>query len=281
MAYKPNAIMKEETKEKYLKGMKMYLEGNSIEQIAKELHLERRCFSHFLKDNGIEVKNPTLKRNLNEDFFEVIDTEEKAYWLGFLYADGYIGEKFRNGKLKQMTLEVALKGSDDEHLIKFMNSLEYSNYKITHRTVNNSDTCRVGIYCTKLCKDLINKGCTPKKSLILQFPSYNIVPKDLMKHFIRGYIDGDGYLGVKHNNTCDTLRFSICSGSEDFLLSLVKEMGLKNTDYRYRKDNRSNLYIIEIHKEPTLRIINYLYKNSKVHLTRKYDLVLPFIENVD
>lgn len=49
MAYKPNAIMKEETREKYLKGMKMYLDGSSIEQIAKELHLERRCFSHFLK----------------------------------------------------------------------------------------------------------------------------------------------------------------------------------------------------------------------------------------
>lgn len=62
MAYKPNAIMKEETKEKYLKGMKMYLEGSSIEQIAKELHLERRCFSYFLKDNVIEVhKEPTLR----------------------------------------------------------------------------------------------------------------------------------------------------------------------------------------------------------------------------
>lgn len=216
-----------------------------------------------------------------ENFFEVIDTEEKAYWLGFLYADGCVGEKFKNGKLKQMTLEVGLKGSDEEHLIKFMNSLEYSNYKITHRTINDSDTCRVSVYSTKLCRDLITKGCIPRKSLILQFPSYDIVPKYLMKHFIRGYVDGDGYIGVKHNKTYNTLRFSVCSGSKDFLLGLVKEMGLKDTDYKYRKDERNNLYIIEIHKEPTLRIINNLYKNSKVHLTRKYDLVLPFMENVD
>ena len=281
MAYNPNAIMREETKEKYLKGMKMYLDGSSIEQIAKELRLERRCFSQFLKDNGIEVKNPTSKRKMNEDFFETIDTEEKAYWLGFLYADGCITVRLRNGKIKSMTLEVALKGSDDGHLVKFMDSLEYSNYKITHRILKDSDTCRVGVYCTKLCRDLIDKGCTPKKSLTLQFPTYDIVPKDLMKHFIRGYVDGDGYLGIKHNNTYDTLRFSVCSGSEEFLLSLVKEMGLKDTDYKCRKDKRSNLYVIEFHREPTLRIVNYIYKDSKVHLTRKYDLVLPFIENVD
>lgn len=281
MAYNPNAIMKQGTKEKYLKGMEMYLNGSSIEQIAKELHLERRCFSYFLKDNGIQVKNPTIKRHMNEDFFERIDTEEKAYWLGFLYADGYIGEKYRNGKLKQMFLEIALKGSDEEHLVKFMEALGYDNYKITHRTVNNSDTCRVGIYCTKMCKDLINKGCIPNKSLVLQFPSYEIVPKNLMKDFIRGYIDGDGYLGVKHNKLYNTLRFGICCGSKDFLISLINELDLKNTDYCFRKDKRNNLFVVEIHKEPTIRIIKYLYEHSKVHLTRKYNLVLPFIENVD
>ena len=281
MAYNPNAIMKQETKEKYLKGMEMYLNGSSIEQIAKELHLERRCFSHFLKDNGVQVKDPTTKRHMNEDYFERIDTEEKAYWLGFLYADGYIGEKYRNGKLKQMFLEVALKSSDEEHLVKLMEALGYDNYKITHRTINNSDTCRVGIYCTKMCRDLIDKGCIPNKSLVLQFPSYEIVPKNLMKDFIRGYIDGDGYLGVKHNKLYNTLRFGICCGSQDFLVSLIKELDLKDTDYCFRKDKRNNLFVVEIHKEPTIRIIKYLYEHSKVHLTRKYNLVLPFIENVD
>lgn len=60
----------------------------------------------------------------NKDYFEKINTSEKAYWLGFLYADGCITRFYKGEVLKSMSLEITLKDADCEHLIKFKNALE-------------------------------------------------------------------------------------------------------------------------------------------------------------
>lgn len=277
MAYSPNAKLKPSTIKKYEEGKRMYLEGKSIEQIALTLHLERRKFSYYLKDNGIEVKNPTVKRKLNESYFASIDTEEKAYWLGFLYADGCVSVRTRNGKEKSIKLEVGLKESDEEHLVKLAKSLSYENYKISHRERTNS--VRIVIYSTKLCRDLIDKGCVPNKSLKLQFP--DSLPPHLVDHFIRGYVDGDGYVGVRQNKTSQTLRIGAI-GTLSMLEGIIKHFDLQAEDYNLRHDKRHSeaIHSIEFNKNATLKIAK-IYKDSKIHLTRKYDLVLPFIENVD
>lgn len=277
MAYSPNAKLKPSTIKKYEEGKKMYLEGKSIEQIALTLHLERRKFSHYLKDSGIEVKNPTVKRKLNEDYFTTIDTEDKAYWLGFLYADGCVNVRTKNGRAKSMNLEVGLKRSDEGHLVKLAKSLDYENYKINHREQTNS--VRIIIGSTKLCRGLVDKGCIPNKSLKLQFPDF--LPTHLIDHFIRGYMDGDGYIGVRHNRTCQTLRVGVI-GTLSMLEGIVKHFGLQADDYHLYRDKRHNeaIYSIEFYKNAALKVAK-IYKDSKIHLTRKYDLVLPFIENVD
>lgn len=277
MAYSPNAKLRPSTIKKYEEGKRMYLEGKSIEQIALSLHLERRKFSHYLKDQGIVVKNPTVKRVLNEDYFSLIDTEDKAYWLGFLYADGCICTRTQGGKIRSMKLELGLKNSDKEHLEKLAENLEYENYKINYRDSTNS--ARIVISSTKLCRDLIDKGCVPKKSLILQFP--NFLPSHLTDHFIRGYIDGDGYIGIRHNKTSKTLRMSII-GTISMIDGIINHFNLQPSDYSLRHDKRHNeaIYSIGLNKDATLKIA-MIYKDSKIHLTRKYDLVLPFIENVD
>ena len=66
----------------------------------------------ILQENGIEVINYQNLTKFNENVFDSIDTEEKAYWLGFIFADGYIS-------LKGNSFELSLKGSDSEHLDKF------------------------------------------------------------------------------------------------------------------------------------------------------------------
>ena len=60
------------------------------------------------------------KYTYNENYFKIIDSEEKAYWLGFLYADGCITRFYRNEKLKSMSLELTLQSNDIEHLKKFL-----------------------------------------------------------------------------------------------------------------------------------------------------------------
>lgn len=277
MAYSPDAILRPSTIRKYEEGKKMYLEGKSIEQIALTLHLERRKFSYYLKEQGIEVTNPTIKRKMNEDYFETIDTEDKAYWLGFLYADGCVNVRKREGRVKSMNLELGLKESDIEHLEKFANSLSYENYNITHREKTKS--VRIIVSSTKLCNDLIDKGCVPKKSLILEFPDF--LPRHLLNHFIRGYIDGDGYIGIRHNKTSKTLRMSIL-GTKNVLEGIINHFNLKLSDCSIRLNSKHNesVYALELNKEATLKIAT-IYKDSKIHLTRKYELVLPFIENAD
>ena len=70
----------------------------------------------------------------NKDFFNKIDTEEKAYWLGFLYADGCIVTRSKCKKVTPMSLELVLSSIDINHLYKFLNSLE-SNIEIKNKIV--------------------------------------------------------------------------------------------------------------------------------------------------
>lgn len=88
----------------------------------------------------------------NKDFFQEINTEEKAYWLGFLYADGCINKIYRNNKLKSMNLEIGLCHKDEQHLQKFLNSIE-SNIEIKHKKSKSNgkiyESSRIIICCTK------------------------------------------------------------------------------------------------------------------------------------
>ena len=75
-------------KDKYIIGMEMYKRGKSTIQISKELGFDRYRFSQYMKRQGVYVSERPHKLLFSNNVFENIDTEEKAYWLGFLYADG-------------------------------------------------------------------------------------------------------------------------------------------------------------------------------------------------
>lgn len=129
------------------------------------------------------------KHNLNESFFEKIDSEEKAYFLGLMYSDGYIfSSKHTKG------LGIQLQEPDKELLIKFNQCLK-SNYPlmVVKRLDENHQNCiRLYGYSKKIAEDLTKQGCFENKTKKLQFPSCNQVPSNLIHHFIRGYFDGDG-----------------------------------------------------------------------------------------
>ena len=134
--------------------------------------------------------------------FETIDTEEKAYWLGFLYADGSVSSK-------EHKIELGLAEQDLKQIEKFrdfigiMNKISYRSTTKSYRYSFRSESCK---------EDLIKQGCVPKKSLILNFPTENQVPKNLIRHFIRGYFDGDGWF----TNTDSCFQIGII-GTEDFI----------------------------------------------------------------
>lgn len=236
--------------EKYKKAKSLYQQGEySITQIAKILQMDRGTLSSNLKKDGIEVINKQNLIRVDEAVFDVIDTEEKAYWLGFLYADGYVEE---NGN----AIELTLKLSDKEHLEKFKKFLKWSG------EVRTDDyRARVCFKSKKVKNDLIALGCHPNKSLTLTFPTENQVPLELIRHFIRGYVDGDGSVFISNSLP----RFSIL-GTHDMLDKIVKNMKWKSNQIRKTK----NIYSIEWGGNVALQQMHDIYKDSNIYLDRKY-----------
>jgi hypothetical protein len=219
---------------------------------------------------------------LNERFFEKIDNEEKAYWLGFLYADGYITKR----KMGQHVLGLKLAIKDYKHLIKFSKAIK-SNKPI--KIYKNGTSCynygseygAVFVISNKLVENLEKLGCIQKKSLVLTFPHF--LQKKFIHHFIRGYFDGDGsvyYHKVRnrYGSQYDYLGVSIC-GTKEFLEGLQKQLKwLKNgkvihPDYRHLYKNifnfklGSNLRCKQFH--------DFIYKNASIFLQRKKEAFKP------
>lgn len=248
----------------YEQGKDLYIKEQwSLTQIARYLHISRGRLSTYLKKQNIEVINRQNSHPIYSNIFDTIDTEEKAYWLGFLYADGYVSSKTNH-------IELTLSIKDYTHILKFANFINYQG------SIGKNDIkVRVSFQDKKMHQDLIDKGCVPNKSLILTFPTNDIVPDNLVVHFVRGYIDGDGYIGMHTNNFG---RLSITCGSIDFIKDLIKIMQWK--EKRIRKDKRSNAYNVEWAGLYVTNMLEQLYKNATVYLNRKQEKYLQIKDAV-
>lgn len=253
---------------KYKEGKELFLKGNSICQISDILGVSRSRFSQYLRKEGIEIKALPHKIKFDNTVFKKIDTEEKAYWLGFLYADGCVGEN-RN------QVELGLSEKDKTHVYKFRDFIK-STHKISLRNNKLGNSYRIIVEDVNMHKDLINLGCTPRKSLTLKFPTEDQVPKYLLSHFIRGYFDGDGGF----TNTDKTLCINIL-GTKEFLEGLKNEVFILNNKKIYPmsyKCNNKNTYRIQFGSRKDIKIfLDYIYKNSNINLDRKYEKYKNFV----
>lgn len=198
--------------------------------------------------------------------FETIDTEEKAYWLGFLYADGSVSSTDNR-------IELGLAERDLKQIEKFKDFIGIPN-KISYRPTTKS--YRYSFKSISCKADLIRQGCVPKKSLILKFPTEDQVPKNLIKHFIRGYFDGDGWF----TNTEECFQVGII-GTEDFIKGFLDNITIYNKENKifdvHRKD-RAKRYVFGAYVD-VLNFLNWIYQDATIYLDRKYEHYLDFINN--
>lgn len=246
----------------------------SLTQMGQRENIDRRTLSRKFKDLGIEVINKQNKLKFNEHIFDCIDTEEKAYWLGFIFADGSIRSKLHSKK-SPYTFELSLKGSDVQHLYKFNEFMEYKgdNVKLSKSKLKEKEflRCRWIITNKHLWETLNAYGCIPKKSLVLNFPNKEIFKDEsLIRHFIRGYFDGDGSISRYISTNTVTPHISII-GTLSFLEEIDKYSRIESIK-RHDKRHNQNTYSNEYSKENGLNFINYLYLESSIYLNRKYDL---------
>ena len=126
----------------------------------------------------------------------------------FYRKSAHVQHKFNEALVKQMYQELLAGNS----LAKVGKARNVScDIKLLNR-------CRFSIRNAQLHDSLIKQGCVPNKSLILTFPDINVVSEDLVRHFIRGYFDGDGCLSFNKNKYC-TPNISIL-GTKQFLEKL-------------------------------------------------------------
>lgn len=245
--------------------------NESLTKFCKKYHI---CLSHFtkyLRKNNIFVKNLQNECKFNEHIFDIIDTEEKAYWLGFIFADGYISS-FEEGKKSNYRFELSLKESDINHLNKFNLFMEHKYNNVKVENVKCKDKiyrrCRWSICNKHLWETLNSYGCVPKKSLILQFPNTNIFQnKDLIKDFIRGYWDGDGC--ISYANKQHTRLTISALGTESFLKSINEFLPKNIVIYKLKQ---KSTWAISANHNTAFKTLYFLYENSKIYLDRKYDL---------
>jgi hypothetical protein len=219
-----------------------------------------------LKLNGIDVINKQNEQSgLKKDIFSKINNEEKAYWLGFLYADGSIDKN-------ESIISLCLKESDLDHIKKFKTFIGTSN-KISYR--HKVKAYRLDFRCKSMKEDLVKLGCVPNKTWILsELPN---IPEKFKKHFLRGYFDGDGcisFANIRKDGTC-LPAISIVSNQK--MLKAICDF----LEEPYRPTKKAGTEVCSIRWTGTkaIRILNFIYENSTVYLERKYNRYKIFKEN--
>ena len=249
---------------------KEYLEtGISLTKMSQKYEIGRWTLTDRFKKLGINIVNKQNELKFDNTVFDSIDNEEKAYWLGFIFADGYLSST-------NNTFEISLKASDKKHLEKFNKFMKHRDRNhVKLGKVNCGETlcerCRWFVTDKHLWEVLNSYGCTPNKSLTLEFPNFLIFKYDhLICHFIRGYFDGDGSFSRYLLKTCVNPHIQII-GTHEFLTKILEYFQLNG---RFGKDKRwkNNTEYIEFDKEDGIKFINYIYNNCNIYLDRKYKL---------
>ena len=247
----------------------------SLTKMAAREGTTRQTLAKHFRELGVEIINKQNRLKFDNTVFDCIDTEEKAYWLGFIFADGYISSDSLKGKSRYL-LEISLKASDKNHLDKFNKFMKHENAnKVTIEDAKCGKIickrCRWYVANKHLWETLNSYGCTPRKSLTLKFPDESIFKsKDLIRHFIRGYFDGDGCFTrhIHHIIVSPAISFL---GTKDFLDKILEYSKIE-ANYRHDKCYTEFTWTLEYHKEPGIELINYLYNNCTIYLDRKYKL---------
>lgn len=237
----------------------VYNKCGTKKALADYLGINEKTVARHLKLHDIKTcvgSQGARKHRFNESYFESINCEEKAYWLGFLMADGCIyagtdGYSYR--------LQINLKLSDKCHLERFQEAI-MSSYKIQEKYIRGSGVCLLKINSTQMCKDLISHGVTPRKSLVCSDPK---LQKELIPHFIRGYFDGDGCIT---HDAKGRWTFSF-AGGEKMLLFLQNELHCKTSIYKIKHSKTMSLEAGS--KESLVYFYKYIYSDASIFLERK------------
>lgn len=200
------------------------------------------------------------RKLINENFFKTW-SEEMAYILGYWFADGCIT---RRNDMKNGFSYLCQFGSKDKEQLEKINTLLDSNYKISEyiKTMDNKNFTNYSLHLRskKIYDDIIKLGGRERKSLIARFPN---IPRNYIRHFIRGYFDGDGSISIRNNNYSNITFL----GTNKFLQKLNTYLPISSKVNKFK-----SIYRLDFCGENAVIILKFMYLNSTIYLDRKYTL---------
>jgi len=205
--------------------------------------------------------------SLNERYFKNIDTGNKAYWLGFMAADGCVVNK--KGR---RYLYIELSEKDRCHLKAFKKEIEFEGpiYEMKARG-RSKPSCKIQVGSSRMVLDLVKWGIVQNKTIFLKAP--DIDPK-LYHHWIRGMFDGDGSISLRKDGNLAGEFF----GTKKVIEFIVKN--IPGTDTVSKKKKYKGYYHSFGGDGTATKIYNYLYRDSKICLKRKKDKFLLKVKDI-
>ena len=258
----------------------LHAEGKNAREIQKLLGLKNHqpIYNYFKKKGWDRLKRSEYKCSttykVNLSFFKRIDTEEKAYILGFLCADGHIDKNTNR-------INITLK-DDDYKLLEDIREAMGSTHPIKRRVAKENPykkssnkvlyQCSLVINGKELVAPLVQMGIAGNKTYTLDGSIMQYIPNHLVKHFLRGYFDGDGCISWEKRYASCIKNTVHVAGNYDFLQHSFNKYFPTNCSIRlYKKSAQCYNYTIQ-DKHEVLRFLAYLYNDAKIYLERKYKL---------
>lgn len=248
----------------------MYTDNISVSSIAKLYSCNEQTIYNYLKSMGIDTTRNSIRKHIfNIHYFDSIDTPNKAYILGMLYADGCNHDR---------SINLFLQDSDKEILEKICQEIEYgeplefqSHLKDREKGLSRKDAYGFRLHSIYMCNVLSQYGLVPNKSLVLQFPT--CIPNNLISHFMRGYMDGDGHIGRTEKDR------SVCFvGTNDFCINaskvIMEQIGAETRITEAACKNGVTVICDLRRKNDKKAFLDWIYKDADLKLDRKYQAYL-------
>lgn len=236
--------------------IKMYQSGMSLGAIAKQIGEYPQAVATTL-DKYIERKK-RKDYDFDRSYFSVIDSEDKAYFLGFIAADGALVDNGRG----VLVMSISINEKDVSVLESFKECLkaEHPVYPVGKQQV------RFNIANKQFTSDLMNLGIEQRKSLTMG-PMLQYVPDEYRKDFIRGYFDGDGSIFSTVTSGKQVRHYASIRGTEAFLEDLKEYLGLGGY---ISKDSECPQWRFGS-KADIAKFRDIIYDHSNFYLARKKD----------
>ncbi len=252
--------------------IKDYKNGLAGQRLADKYDMSRTGMYEMLDRHGVMFRSHSESKRkymLDENFFNKINTEEKAYMLGFIYGDGYVSTWDNNLGITGL--------STDDQIFKDMAKILKSDRPLIYKesaAKNGSVLCVFSVCSLTMRQDINKLGVIPNKTKTIKFPSQHM-DSSLYRHFIRGLFDADGCITATKDVRCKNRWYALwnISSTKEMLediKTVLEERGIMTNALTKDKRCYSNSAILGTAKASTLHdIYHFLYDNSCICLKRK------------